>query len=142
MFDPIEYAIRSVFGFFVGLPPHIRPIIVIIAVMGVFLVVSLFKKNLMGSEERRAEKRWSDLSGLLNTRIYYLLPTYQDAVLMHAKNVATSLQKSKGMVQLFKSIPTKIKERGEFDYCMQDAEKEENILTLQEEFEALCTKHI
>ena len=140
MNDPIEYALRIVGHMIMAIPDALKPFLFIVMMFGMVLFFCMFKKNFLGSDEQKEEKQWSDICGALLDRLSYLLPIYEQTLTAMATEYANALGTNKQLSQLARSMSSDMKERAEFDFCVHDAQKDENVAMLQEQLEMLLEK--
>lgn len=141
MIDPLYLVIRSILdaplffvGVFKGLSPFVNAFIVLMAIL-------LLKLNLGGSEERRLEKRWSNICGTLIDRIDKLSEIYVQTNYLYAKAQKRALTGNKKVVECIRSIPKDIKSKAEQDFCLHDVDRPENLAVLQEQLQRLLEEH-
>ena len=137
MVDPIEYAFRAFFGIFDGASEEMRPFWFVMQVFGFLLIIRLFKKNFLGSDERREEKAWADICGMILDRISYLTPIYEEHLLAFAKSYAHGIAENKNFTALSQSLSDEAKERAEHDFCVRIVHRDEQVALLHEQLETL-----
>lgn len=137
MTDPLFFLIRTIFDahvFFAGTFGRLSPII---NVLFVLMALLLLKTNLSGYEERKLDKRYSDICGTLINRINKLSSLYIETNYLYAKAQMRALTGNKRVVQCIRSIPKDIKSKAERDFCLQDVNRPENLAVLQEQLQRL-----
>jgi hypothetical protein len=140
MFDPIEYILRTI-----GNIPYLfqgenRQFVAWFGFWSIPFFWCILRYDIIGYSQRKEEKVLSDICADLIDRIEKLMPIYEKTSNQYAEAICGALTKNENLVKLMQLLPSDIKERAEFDYCMHDADNLETVVPLQMQLQRLIEK--